>query len=45
MDDILGEMPPKRGSNDHSIDLILRSSTPNKPPFRVLQSQKEEIMW
>ncbi|MCO5558213.1 hypothetical protein L7F22_011792 [Adiantum nelumboides] len=44
IDDIPGELPPKRGDDDHVIELIPASSPPNKPPYRVSQAQKEEIM-
>ncbi|MCO5548421.1 hypothetical protein L7F22_001877 [Adiantum nelumboides] len=44
IDDIPGELPPKRGDNDHAIELIPGSSPPNKPPYRVSQAQQEEIM-
>ncbi|MCO5594935.1 hypothetical protein L7F22_048970 [Adiantum nelumboides] len=44
IDDILGELPPKRGDDDHAIELLLGSSPPNKPPYRVSQAQHEEIM-
>ncbi|MCO5603220.1 hypothetical protein L7F22_057367 [Adiantum nelumboides] len=44
IDDIPGELPPKRGDDDHMIELILGSSSPNKPPYRVSQAQQEEIM-
>ncbi|MCO5607614.1 hypothetical protein L7F22_061811 [Adiantum nelumboides] len=44
IDDILGELPPKRGDDDHVIELIPGSSPPNKPPYRVSQAQQEEIM-
>ncbi|MCO5603376.1 hypothetical protein L7F22_057526 [Adiantum nelumboides] len=44
IDDIPGELPPKRGDDDHMIELIPRSSPPNKPPYRVSQAQQEEIM-
>ncbi|MCO5560432.1 hypothetical protein L7F22_014047 [Adiantum nelumboides] len=44
IDDILGELPPKRGDDDHAIELIPGSSLPNKPPYRVSQTQQEEIM-
>ncbi|MCO5596763.1 hypothetical protein L7F22_050832 [Adiantum nelumboides] len=46
IDDVLEEMPPnkKRGDDDHRIDLILGSSPPNKPLYRVSQVQQEEIM-
>ncbi|MCO5566899.1 hypothetical protein L7F22_020582 [Adiantum nelumboides] len=39
-----GELPPKRGDDDHKIELIPGSSPPNKPPYRVSQAQQEEIM-
>ncbi|MCO5607176.1 hypothetical protein L7F22_061369 [Adiantum nelumboides] len=44
IDDIPGELPPKRGDDDHAIELIRGSSPPNKPPYRVSQAQQEEIM-
>ncbi|MCO5569414.1 hypothetical protein L7F22_023126 [Adiantum nelumboides] len=44
IDDIPGELPPKRGDDDHMIELIPRSLPPNKPPYRVSQAQQEEIM-
>ncbi|MCO5554914.1 hypothetical protein L7F22_008452 [Adiantum nelumboides] len=44
IDDIPRELPPKRGDDDHAIELILGSSPPNKPPYRVSQAQQEEIM-
>ncbi|MCO5570476.1 hypothetical protein L7F22_024198 [Adiantum nelumboides] len=44
IDDIPGELPLKRGDDDHAIELILGSSPPNKPPYRVSQAQEEEIM-
>ena len=44
IDDIPSEMPPKRGIDDHTIELIPGSSPPNKPPYRVSQAQQEEIM-
>ncbi|MCO5609604.1 hypothetical protein L7F22_063834 [Adiantum nelumboides] len=44
IDDIPGELPPKRGDDDHAIELIPSSSPPNKPPYRVSQAQQEEIM-
>ena len=34
-DDILNEMPPLQGQDDHSKELIPRSTPPNKPPYRV----------
>ncbi|MCO5612738.1 hypothetical protein L7F22_067007 [Adiantum nelumboides] len=43
-DDIPRELPPKRGDDDHMIELIPGSSPPNKPPYRVSQAQQEEIM-
>ncbi|MCO5560508.1 hypothetical protein L7F22_014123 [Adiantum nelumboides] len=42
--DILGKLPPKRGDDDHLIELLLGSSPPNKPPYRVSQAQQKEIM-
>ncbi|MCO5594355.1 hypothetical protein L7F22_048385 [Adiantum nelumboides] len=44
IDDIPGELPPKRGDDDHMIELIQGSSPPNKPPYRVSQAQQEETM-
>ncbi|MCO5604844.1 hypothetical protein L7F22_059018 [Adiantum nelumboides] len=44
IDGIPGELPPKRGDDDHAIELIPGSSPPNKPPYRVSQAQQEEIM-
>ncbi|MCO5585886.1 hypothetical protein L7F22_039820 [Adiantum nelumboides] len=44
IDDIPRELPPKRGDDDHAIELIPSSSPPNKPPYRVTQAQQEEIM-
>ncbi|MCO5591858.1 hypothetical protein L7F22_045851 [Adiantum nelumboides] len=44
IDEILGELPPERGDDDHAIELIPGSSPPNKPPYRVSQAQQEEIM-
>ncbi|MCO5601871.1 hypothetical protein L7F22_055997 [Adiantum nelumboides] len=44
IDDIPSELPPKRGDDDHRIDLIPGSSPPNKPLYRVSQAQQEEIM-
>ncbi|MCO5573728.1 hypothetical protein L7F22_027502 [Adiantum nelumboides] len=44
IDDISGELPPKRGDDDHAIEQIPGSSPPNKPPYRVSQAQQEEIM-
>ncbi|MCO5552532.1 hypothetical protein L7F22_006044 [Adiantum nelumboides] len=44
IDDIPSELPPKRGDDNHRIDLIPGSSPPNKPPYRVSQAQQEEIM-
>ncbi|MCO5594918.1 hypothetical protein L7F22_048953 [Adiantum nelumboides] len=43
IDDISGELPP-RGDDDHAIELLPGSSSPNKPPYRVSQAQQEEIM-
>ncbi|MCO5606955.1 hypothetical protein L7F22_061146 [Adiantum nelumboides] len=44
INDIPEELPPKRGDDDHAIELIPGSSPPNKPPYRVSQAQQEEIM-
>ncbi|MCO5597579.1 hypothetical protein L7F22_051658 [Adiantum nelumboides] len=44
INDIPGELPPKRRDDDHAIELIPGSSPPNKPPYRVSQAQQEEIM-
>ncbi|MCO5599007.1 hypothetical protein L7F22_053106 [Adiantum nelumboides] len=44
IDDIPKELPPKRGDDDHMIELIPGSSPPNKPPYKVSQAQQEEIM-
>ncbi|MCO5556902.1 hypothetical protein L7F22_010457 [Adiantum nelumboides] len=38
-----GQLPPER-PEDHSIDLIPGSATPNKPPYKVNTAQQEEIM-
>ena len=38
------ELPPKRGNEDHRIDLIPGSSPPNKAPYRVSYAQQEEIL-
>ncbi|MCO5582304.1 hypothetical protein L7F22_036196, partial [Adiantum nelumboides] len=43
IDNIPGELPPKRGDDDHAIELIPGSSPPSKPPYRVSQAQQEEI--
>ncbi|MCO5601422.1 hypothetical protein L7F22_055543 [Adiantum nelumboides] len=43
IDDIPGELPPKRGDDDHTIELLPGSSLPNKPPYKVSQAQQEEI--
>ncbi|MCO5557114.1 hypothetical protein L7F22_010670 [Adiantum nelumboides] len=44
IDDFHGELPPKRGNDDHMIELIPGSSPPNKPPYKVSQAQEEEFM-
>ncbi|MCO5555515.1 hypothetical protein L7F22_009060 [Adiantum nelumboides] len=44
IDDIPIELPPKRGDDDHRIDLIPGSSPLKWPPYRVSQAQQEEIM-
>ena len=38
-DTLLHEQP-----EDHAVDIIPRSSTPNKPPYRVSLAKQEEIM-
>ncbi|MCO5546846.1 hypothetical protein L7F22_000283 [Adiantum nelumboides] len=38
------EMPPSRGKDDHKIDLMPRTTPPNRPPYRVSYAQQEEIM-
>ena len=43
-DNIPYEMPPSRGMNNHSIDLIPGITPPNKPNYQVSQAQQEEIM-
>ena len=43
-DDIPRELLPTRGRDDHSIDIIPGNSPPNKPPYRVSQTQQEETM-
>ena len=44
IDDILAKMPLARDMDDHSIDLIPRSTPPNMPPYQASQAQQEEIM-
>ncbi|MCO5582454.1 hypothetical protein L7F22_036350 [Adiantum nelumboides] len=44
IDDNPRELPPKRKDDDHRIQLISKSSPPNKPPYQVSQAQQEEIM-
>ncbi|MCO5603583.1 hypothetical protein L7F22_057734 [Adiantum nelumboides] len=44
IDDIPRELLPKRGDDDHMIELMPRSSPLNKPPYRVSQAHQEEIM-
>ncbi|MCO5591646.1 hypothetical protein L7F22_045636 [Adiantum nelumboides] len=44
IDDISGELPPNQGDVDRAIELLLGSSLPNKPPYRVSQAQQKEIM-
>ena len=41
-DDIPGELPPTRGKDDNSIDIVPDSSPPNQTPYRVSQAQQEE---
>ena len=43
-DSIPNELPPKRDDDDHRIDLIPRSSPPNRPPYRLSHAQQEEIL-
>ena len=38
------ELPPMCGDDDHRIDLIPRSSPPNRAPYRVSYAQQEEIL-
>ena len=35
VDEIPNELPPSRGDDDHTIDLIQGSSPPNRAPYRV----------
>lgn len=42
-DDLPDELPPAR-LEDHKIDLIPGSTAPNRPPYRVSQSQQAEIL-
>ncbi|MCO5557777.1 hypothetical protein L7F22_011348 [Adiantum nelumboides] len=44
IDDILAALSPKRGDDDHAIELLPGSSPPNKLPYRVSRAQQEEIM-
>ncbi|MCO5564499.1 hypothetical protein L7F22_018160 [Adiantum nelumboides] len=44
IDDIPRELPSKRGDDDHMIELIPEIPPPNKPPYRVSQAQREEII-
>ncbi|MCO5611880.1 hypothetical protein L7F22_066139 [Adiantum nelumboides] len=44
IDYIPGWLSPKQGDDNHMIELLPRSSPPNKPPYRVSQAQQEEIM-
>ena len=39
-DDIPAVLPPKRGDDDHMIELLPGSSPPNKAPYRVSQLNK-----
>ncbi|MCO5613123.1 hypothetical protein L7F22_067398 [Adiantum nelumboides] len=43
-DDIPGNLPPNRGQDDHTIELLPGSSPPNKPPYQVSPAPQEEIM-
>ena len=38
-DDIPTELPPTRGTYDHTVELLPGISPPNKPPYRVYQAQ------
>ncbi|MCO5572996.1 hypothetical protein L7F22_026758 [Adiantum nelumboides] len=40
-DDIPNELPPTRGQDDHTIELLPGSSPSNKPPYKVSQAQQE----
>ncbi len=44
IEDIPSKLPSSRGEGDHRIDLVLGSSPPNRPPYRVSLVQQEEIM-
>ena len=39
IDSIPGELPPLLGDADHKVELVLGSSPPNKPPYRVFYAQ------
>ena len=43
-DELPQEVPLLRGEDDHKIDLIPRTSPPNRPPYRVSYAQQEEIL-
>ena len=36
----LRELPPSHRDNDHKIELVLGSSPPNNPPYRVSYAQQ-----
>ena len=40
INDIPRVLPPKRGDDDHMIELLPGSSPPNKAPYRVSQLNK-----
>ena len=42
--ELLDELPPMRGDDDHRIDLIARSSPPYRAPYWVSYAQQEEIL-
>ena len=44
IDSIPRDLPPSRREDDHKIELITGSSSPNKPPYRISLAQQEEIM-
>ncbi|MCO5577593.1 hypothetical protein L7F22_031424 [Adiantum nelumboides] len=45
INELLRELSPIRGQDDHTTELLPSSSTPNKPSYRVSpQAQQEEIM-
>ncbi|MCO5568302.1 hypothetical protein L7F22_022001 [Adiantum nelumboides] len=44
LDDIPSKFPPIRGQDDHTIELLPRSSPPNKPLYKVPHAQQEKIL-